>query len=128
MDNRIEYPIIQKGVDDSLENISTVLSVFDTDRCSYKSLYDNFSEQVIALISNGIEKQQLPFRYQDIQESCPDNNQLLPQACHQRIRRGIQLQGQDFPIADAWRKRPQLLHFPARQTLRLNFNISALEF
>lgn len=56
MDNRIEYPIIQKGVDDSLENISTVLSVFDTDRCSYKSLYDNFSEQVIALISNGIEK------------------------------------------------------------------------
>lgn len=56
MDNKSEYPIIQKGVDDSLENISTVLSVFDTDGGSFKSFYDNFSEQVIALIINGIEK------------------------------------------------------------------------
>lgn len=56
MENRIEYPIIQKGVDDSLENVSTVLSVFDTNGVSFETIYDNFSEQVIALITNGIEK------------------------------------------------------------------------
>ena len=42
---------------------------------------------------------------------------------HQRLGRGIQLKGQDLPIADAWSKRPRLLHLQTRQTIRLNFNI-----
>ncbi len=55
MENNIEYPIIKKSVDNSLENVSSTLSLFDTSEVSFGTLYDSFSSQVAGLIANGIE-------------------------------------------------------------------------
>lgn len=56
MENSIDYPIIKRGVDDSLENVSATLSLFDTSEVSFETLCDNFSHQVASLIANGIER------------------------------------------------------------------------
>lgn len=56
MENSVEYPIIKKGVDSSLENVSVTMSLLDTSEISFETLYNDFSHQVISLITTGIEK------------------------------------------------------------------------
>lgn len=52
----MEYPIIKQGVNQSLENVSSTLSLIDSSQVPLKELYNEFTEQMVSLLVNGIEK------------------------------------------------------------------------
>lgn len=55
MESSVKYPIIKSVVDNSLENTSATLSLFDNDQVSLHEMYNDFSDAMVTLLTNGIE-------------------------------------------------------------------------
>lgn len=55
MENDIIYPHIKYVVDESIENTSATLSLFDNDMTPLRELYTNVSDDIVMFLTSGIE-------------------------------------------------------------------------